>query len=282
MAKQKQKKVDLDLNDAPVAQAPVTADIYHVFVLDKSGSMSSTRKQTLDGINTSIEGIKEDATNTPDIEHHFSLITFSDPDKIELVFWNKPIDEINKMSPEDYVPGGGTALLDAIGTTITRIETDKEIAPKIKEKTAQVLLTVLTDGEENVSKEYKFDQIQDKVKGLQDDKENGWTVTYIGASPQTMATATSMGFAMTNTQVYDSSAVGTQSMYDNLKVARSSYSMSSAKGLKKCSADFFSPDLSKNDNSSVVDPDANSNINPTTTTPNVEPPIAKVEPPNTP
>lgn len=235
MPKKKKTNIDLDVSDEKPKTPPT--EFYHLVILDKSGSMSSVKDVTREGVNTNIKGMKKDAQENPEQHHYFSLVTFSYPEKIEYVRWMVPHGETMELANEDYIPDGGTALLDAIGLSINRLR--KEIQPKLDDGSAVALVTIMTDGEENSSKEYNHAGVEALTKELQELKDTPWTITYIGSAPSARATAASMGISNANFAAYTPDQVGTQAVFDKLSYARSSYT----KGIKgsslKACANFF-------------------------------------------
>ena len=117
------------------------------FVLDKSGSMHKVRKLTVDNFNEQVQQLKED--QTPDQLDLVSLITFSG--KIRDVRDNIPINQFDEIKLEEYSPLGSTALYDAVARAITKADMAFERYPDCDNA---ALITILTDGDENSSKEF--------------------------------------------------------------------------------------------------------------------------------
>ena len=82
-----------------------------------------------------------------------------------------------------------------------------------------VLVTILTDGEENASKEYNGAAIKKLIDEL---KLNRWTFTYIGTDHDVEKFASSIGII--NTMAFDKSASGIKAMLSMEKDARHMYS----------------------------------------------------------
>ena len=114
----------------------------------------------------------------------------------------------------NYPPASFTPLYDAMGLSITRTKymLDNE------ENTYNVLVTVLTDGEENASREYSGKAIKKLVKEL---KLKNWTFTYIGADHEVEDFASSIGIV--NSLKFDKSTAGVSDMFKKEKVARNMY-----------------------------------------------------------
>jgi uncharacterized protein YegL len=146
--------------------------VYNVIVLDKSGSMSSIARQAIDGVNETIGSIKSAQEKNPDQEHLVTLVAFCGCEQ-RLIYDNIPVDTVKPLPDKDYSPCCMTPLYDAVGTTITRVH-----ALKSREADSLALVTIITDGYENASREFTLTAIKSLIDSY---KEQGWQFTYIGA-----------------------------------------------------------------------------------------------------
>ena len=155
--------------------------VFNVIILDKSGSMESIRKPAIDGFNETLAGIQKAQEKFVDTQDHFvSLLTFCDCEK-KYVFDKVPAKDARKLTMEDYEPCCCTPLYDAMGFTLT---TMRNYVKKVDD--AVVVVTIITDGYENASKEYTGAAVKRLVEEL---KGEGWTFTYMGDSRNFEATA---------------------------------------------------------------------------------------------
>lgn len=143
--------------------------VINLIIVDESGSMSIIRDSTLAGLNETIITCQKMQEKFPTMEQRITLITF-DCDHTKVIFDNIPALEAKPLSRKDYVPGGATPLYDAIGRAITQTYAQTE-------KTDNVLVTILTDGEENCSTEFDLKMVK---RLINKQKEQGWTFTFIG------------------------------------------------------------------------------------------------------
>lgn len=157
-----------------------------IIVLDESGSMSSIRSEVIDGMNTYFKKLKESK-----MDYKISLYKFGGSRFTE-VFKNKSIDNIRKLVYEDYCPNGGTPLYDAVGKVID-----------IHKKVQEPIVVIYTDGEENSSKEYKYDDISSKITDFS--KKTLWEFVYMGADQDAWKNASSLGFSRGSTISLESS-----------------------------------------------------------------------------
>lgn len=170
------------------------------FVLDRSGSMSSVQNDTIGGFNTFIDEQRKlpgDCTA--------SLMQFDDVH--DIVYQGKPIKDAPHLTTETFVPRGSTALLDAIGRTITA--TGARLAAMAEaDRPSKVLFVILTDGGENASKEFRRQQIFDMIKTQRE--TYNWDFVFIGANQDAIAVGGSIGIAAASSMSYAANAQGTK------------------------------------------------------------------------
>lgn len=151
------------------AQKETEKRVINLIIADESGSMSVIRDTTLAGLNETITTCQKMQEKFPTMEQRITLITF-DSNHTKVIFDNIPALEAKPLSQKDYVPGAATPLYDAIGRAITKTYAQTE-------KTDNVLVTILTDGEENSSTEFDLKMVK---RLIDKQKEQGWTFTFIG------------------------------------------------------------------------------------------------------
>ena len=155
-----------------------------VFVIDKSGSMCSSRSDVIGGFNEFINDQKKEKTGDVNV----SLYTFDST--VSTVFNNKNIVDVPELTMDKYRPGGSTALNDAVGKAINETGVELAAMPE-EERPSVVMMVIMTDGEENCSKEFKSAEIRDMIKH-QTDKYN-WKFIYLGADITTTRMADDIG-----------------------------------------------------------------------------------------
>lgn len=165
----------------PHPAQPLAADgkahIYNLIIIDESGSMSHLRNATLSGVNETINTIRQAQKEYADKQTHFlTLVTFDSPGSnnkpVRTLIDAMPIDEVKDFS--NYSPCGCTPLFDAMGQSISRLY------QMVKEDNdATAIVTVMTDGLENASREYNGKHLKELIERL---KEEGWTFNYMGSA----------------------------------------------------------------------------------------------------
>jgi len=168
------------------------------FVLDRSGSMESCREATIGGFNSFLQ----EQQKTEGLAR-LTLILFNDEYLVPIDAL--PVAEILPLSSDSYVPRGSTALLDAIGRTIDELGA-RLAALSEKDRPLQVIVAILTDGLENSSQDYTWQQIADVIK--QQSEQYRWTFLFLGANQDAIATAVQMNITAANAAAYVADAAG--------------------------------------------------------------------------
>ena len=203
------------------ASADVVAKrVLNLIILDESGSMSGLEKVSVDGVNETIQTIKASYEKLPEQEQILTLITFSN--KGESIYRTRinqaPITQVDDYSISDYKPDGLTPLYDTMGLTLTELE-------KIATESDIVLVTVITDGYENSSRQYDAEKIRTLIQRLD---EKDWVFTYIGANQNAILEAGRIGIR--NAMNYSSDEAGTREMWDKERSAREMFMTGARRG----------------------------------------------------
>lgn len=143
---------------------------HYQLILDASGSMGSIRIETLNSVNRQIEAIREMAQRNPDQKLKISLTLFNTVTR--KAFSNIKPQKTSLLPQSQYQTEGSTALLDAIGLSISDLKENK--APE-----DDVVMVIITDGEENASQYFSFEQIAESIRQLKATEQ--WTFTFLGA-----------------------------------------------------------------------------------------------------
>lgn len=184
-------------------EANTKTKIYNLVILDKSGSMYDIRKEAVNGYNETLGSIKATQLKFLETQEHFvSLAAFCDCG-IEMIYDKTPVKDAERLSYDQYKPCCNTPLFDAIGKTVQNI---KKYTEHIED--SAVLVTIITDGYENASKEWNAKTV---AKLIEECKEDGWMFSFIGAGEDVLKVATTI--SITNTMVWDKTSEGTEMMF---------------------------------------------------------------------
>ena len=175
-----------------------------VMILDKSGSMHGLEADTIGGFNAMIEKQKK-----VDGQCYVSCVLFDN--EAEVIYDRVDINSIEPMTERDYIPGGCTALIDALGGAMKHIG---NIHKYIREEDVpeHTIFVIITDGMENASHKFTSDKVKKMVK--KKEKESGWEFLYLAANIDAVKTGRVMGIREDRSVNYKASAKGTSHLYD--------------------------------------------------------------------
>ena len=175
-----------------------------VCVLDRSGSMSGKEKDTIGGYNGLLNKERE---NCPD--SYVTTVLFDD--RYETLIDRKKISEVPALTEKEYYVRGCTALLDAIGKTVSHIENIHRYIRK-EDIPEHTVFMITTDGLENASREYSLSQVREMITRLTE--KEGWEFLFFGANIDAIGTARAYGIRETNAVNYHNDEKGIQTVYE--------------------------------------------------------------------
>jgi len=182
-----------------------------VCILDRSGSMGSICNDAIGGFNSFLKEQKELPGKAT-----FTLILFDH--EYEVKCNGIDIKEVTPLNNRTYVPRGSTALYDAIGRAICNAESRID---KCNPKKSRVLVSILTDGEENSSKEYDKCKILSMIQKCRD--KYGWEFIYLSASPSAFSDAEKIGIRVGRVMQFSHTGSGIRGMTASYGCSASSY-----------------------------------------------------------
>lgn len=136
----------------------------------------------------------------------------------EIIYDRVDIKEVQELNNKTFVPKGMTAMYDAIGVTIDNVYKQLKAS---KQKSDRVIFLIMTDGEENSSREYDQKTVLKLIEERQ--KKDKWAFLFIGANIDTMKAGGGMGISKGNTMAYSNSGVGVNTAYRNMSASVSSF-----------------------------------------------------------
>jgi len=159
-------------------------DYTHIAViLDRTGSMESIRDDTIGGFNAFLKAQKAEPSLAT-----LTLVQFDSQDPYEIVHRFKPLPEIPELTRETFVPRASTPLLDAMGRGINDLE--KSLID-LTENERPSRVVIITDGQENASREFRKDQVEKMIKEKQE-KAN-WQFVFLSADLNAIGEALQSG-----------------------------------------------------------------------------------------
>lgn len=169
-------------------------------LLDRSGSMQGQEDDVVGGVNAFIEeqkALPDPATIT--------LVRF-DSLAVERFRPMGPLSEAKPIGRADFLPRGGTPLLDAVGRTIAELDEDWK-----REQPERCVMVIVTDGQENQSIEFTRDKVKSLIRSRQDSGK--WAFVYLGADVDAFAEAGSLGIPLSNSANFVKTSAGISAMY---------------------------------------------------------------------
>lgn len=176
-----------------------------VFILDRSGSMAGLESDTIGGFNSVLKKHQE-----CEGEAVVSTVLF---DNVSEVLHDRvDVRKVPPLTSADYQVRGCTALLDAVGGAIRHIERVQRYMPD-EYKAEHVAFVITTDGLENASKRYTYDQVKRAIERKQED---GWEFLFMGANIDAAAEAARIGIRADRSATYVADTGGTKAVYESM------------------------------------------------------------------
>jgi len=187
---------------------------YIAVVLDRSGSMSSIKADTIGGFNTFLKDQKAQPG-----EATITLAQFDD--KYDIVYNDINIHAAAELNDSTFVPRGMTALYDAVCRTIDTVGSDLH-SLKESDKPEKVIFVIITDGGENSSQEFKnIEAVKSRIKE-QTEKYN-WQFVFLAANQDAMEVGASMNIARGSSMTYSASPEAVQHVFLGMSKKMSAY-----------------------------------------------------------
>ena len=147
------------------------------FLLDETGSMEACRDTTISAFNEYVQSLKND----PDSKFRFTLVKFNSS-HVTTVCNGVELKDVAELNHENYTPDATTPLYDAVAQIVS--DTEKAVGEN------KVIVVILTDGQENASKEHTYQSVSEIIKRKQDE---GWAFVFLGANQDAWVAAAQIG-----------------------------------------------------------------------------------------
>ena len=207
-----------------------TKRVHNLIIVDESGSMEVIRKQAFTGMNETLQTVRQLQKKYPDQTQLVTLLTF-DSGHTTWHYDNASALKTRDLSWRAYNPCGGTPLYDAIGKGISKVNAQIEEAD-------HVLVTIITDGEENSSEEWTLKMVRTMIEKL---KKQGWTFTLIGTDNLDVESM-AHSFAIDEHLEFQQDEEGTKAMFARERHSRVRFNCCLAEGAPMDKGSFFKED----------------------------------------
>jgi hypothetical protein len=191
-------------------------DYTHItMILDRTGSMESIRDDTIGGFNAFLTKQKDELGQAT-----LTLVQFDTQDPYEVIHRFKPIKDVPELNRKTYIPRASTPLLDALGRGINDLE--KSLGElKEDDQPSKVVFVVVTDGQENSSREFRKDQIEKMVK--EKTETNNWQFVFLSADLAAIRDAITLGIHADAVLLFERSGKGSADAWNSLSQRTSDY-----------------------------------------------------------
>jgi len=192
-------------------------------ILDRTGSMESIRDDTIGGFNAFLSSQQAEPG-----EATLTLVQFDSQDPYEVIHHFKPIAEVPPLTRQTFVPRASTPLLDALGRGINDLE--QSLGQKAEdERPARVVMVIITDGQENASREFRKEQIEKMIRDKQ--AKLDWQFVFLSADLAAIEEALSSGVSPSSAMAFDKDARGTQAAWSSASARIADYRAERSQGV---------------------------------------------------
>ena len=176
-----------------------------VFILDRSGSMHGLESDTIGGFNSMIESQRKEG-----VKGFVTTALFDS--EIEIPFDKIDLQEIPELTDKIYFTRGTTALFDAVGSLIQRVQNHRRFLPS-EQIPGKTIFVITTDGMENASREFNGPAVK---RMIQERKEAGWEFLYLGANVDAVSEAARIGIDADRSVRYHADSIGVRKNFETV------------------------------------------------------------------
>ena len=182
-------------------------DYTHIcIVLDASGSMGCIENDIKGSFNTFLDKQREEPGKTV-----FDLFQFSD--EVERLVKSADLALFKDDLMAKYTCSGCTALNDAVCTAIDTMGREFAAMPE-SERPENVLCVIITDGEENASKEFSAKDVKQRIEHQKN--VYNWEFDFLAANQEAWETGFTMGLTREQCANFEQSSIGVSCMADRM------------------------------------------------------------------
>ena len=190
-------------------EPPAPIPLHILFLLDRSGSMTQIRGDVIGGFNAFLAEQQADQLG----KVRLTLVQFDQQGPFEIVHEAKRIEKVPPLTEATFVPRGSTPLLDAEGRAMVWLEEREARRRAEGKREEQVIFATYTDGLENVSREWSFEQVAAKKA----EHEGRWVFLYLGVGHDGYGQAARVGTMVVNTTSAPKGPAGAAMAYNDFR-----------------------------------------------------------------
>uniref|UniRef100_A0A6H1ZBS0 Putative von Willebrand domain containing protein n=1 Tax=viral metagenome TaxID=1070528 RepID=A0A6H1ZBS0_9ZZZZ len=184
-----------------------------VVILDRSEPMQDMQQEAIGGFNAFLA----DQKAIPG-EARLTLVLFDH--RYDVIHASVPLADVPALNHDTYQTTGTTALLDAVGRTVVAVGTRLEALAE-EDRPNKVMVTILTAGMGNASREYRQEQIAAMLKEQQE--KYRWEVIFLAANIDAYAAGGQLGIKDRNIRAYADSGDLTQRGFRGMSAITTAY-----------------------------------------------------------
>ncbi|MEL6325636.1 MAG: vWA domain-containing protein [Cyanobacteria bacterium J06626_23] len=194
----------------------MNTDYTHITVLlDRTGSMQSIRDDTIGGFNAFLNQQKTEPGMAT-----LTLVQFDSQDPYEVVHNFRALPSVPELTRATFVPRASTPLLDAMGRCINDLEKNL-LNMQESDRPARVVVVVITDGQENASREFRAEQVRSMIKEKQE--QSDWQFVFLSADLAAINDALASGVRAGAAMAFDKNAKGTAAVWQSASARIADY-----------------------------------------------------------
>ena len=191
-----------------------------IFILDRSGSMHGLEKDTIGGYNSFLDQQRA-------LPGQALLSTVLFDTRIDVLHDRADIARVPELTDRDYVAGGCTALLDAVGGAIHHIGNVHKYARE-EDRPAKTMVVITTDGLENASRRCGLAEVRAMIERQK--AKYGWEFIFLGANMDAVHEAGKFGIDAASAMNFRADGEGVRANFDAVCMAAASMRSTGERG----------------------------------------------------
>ena len=180
-----------------------------IAIIDKSGSMESIKKDSIGGFNSFVNTQKE-----LEGQANLTLVLFNN--QVEIKYESRDIKDVKRLTSKTYNTCGTTAMNDAIGMSMKRLG-QRLSDMEEKDRPENVIVVILTDGEENSSREFSAAAVKEAIREQRE--KYSWEFIFLGANQDAIEAGRNIGISTDRCMSYSADSKGMGDAYASIALS---------------------------------------------------------------